>query len=77
MLPLAILVQHILTKTELAFLYGSRKFTKQQARVLRYRINKKLEASKNSFDSNNQLLEQDSVVFGTSARLRMMKAPRR
>jgi hypothetical protein len=33
------------SKTELAFVQGSRIFTKEQGRVIRYRINKKLKAA--------------------------------
>jgi hypothetical protein len=36
------MVQHLLTKTEIAFLSGSREFTKPQARCIRCRLNKKL-----------------------------------
>jgi hypothetical protein len=36
------MVQHLLSKTELAFLSGSRQFTKPQTRCTRYRLNKKL-----------------------------------
>jgi hypothetical protein len=36
------MVQHLLTKTELAFLSGSKQFTKPQARCIRCRLNKKL-----------------------------------
>jgi hypothetical protein len=69
----------VFSKTELAYIQGSREFTKEQARVLRYRINKKLKnQAKTDTDNNqNQQLEHSSAVFGTSARLRMMKAPRR
>src|SRR5215210_6833690 len=36
------MVQHLLTETELAFLSGSKQFTKPQARCIRCRLNKKL-----------------------------------
>jgi hypothetical protein len=65
-----------LSKTELAFIQGSREFTKEQARVLRYRINKKLKnQAKTDTDNQNQQLEHSSAVFGTFARLK--KPPRR
>jgi hypothetical protein len=55
-----------LSKTELAFIQGSREFTKEQARVLRYRINKKLKnQAKTDTDNQNQQLEHSSAVFGT------------
>jgi hypothetical protein len=55
-----------LSKTELAFIQGSREFTKEQARVLRYRINKKLKnQAKAETDNQNQQLEHSSAVFGT------------
>jgi hypothetical protein len=54
-----------LSKTELAFIQGSREFTKEQARVLRYRINKKLKnQAKAETDNQNQLPEHSSAVFG-------------
>ena len=57
-----------LSKTELAFIQGSREFTKEQARVLRYRINKKLKnQAKTDTDNQNQKLEHSSAVFGIFA----------
>jgi hypothetical protein len=58
-----------LSKTELAYIQGSREFTKEQARVLRYRINKKLKnRAKADTDNQNQQLEHSSAVFGTFAK---------
>jgi hypothetical protein len=55
-----------LSKTEMAFIQGSREFTKEQARVLRYRINKKLKnQAKAETDNQNQQLKHSSAVFGT------------
>jgi hypothetical protein len=45
----------VLTKREIEFIEGSRDFTKEQARVIRYRINKKVKASK--------IIQSSSVVF--------------
>jgi len=60
----------VFSKTELAYIQGSREFTKEQARVLRYRINKKLKnQAKTDTDNNqNQQLEHSSAVFGTFAK---------
>jgi hypothetical protein len=56
----------VFSKTELAYIQGSREFTKEQARVLRYRINKKLKnQAKAETDNENQQLEQSSAVFGS------------
>jgi hypothetical protein len=38
----SVVVQHILSKTELAFINGTRPFTKTQALCIKYRLNKKL-----------------------------------
>jgi hypothetical protein len=60
----------LFSKTELQYIQGSRDFTKEQARVLRYRINKKLKKNqaKDDTDNNqNQQLEHSSAVFGVAA----------
>jgi hypothetical protein len=44
-------VELLLSKTELAFIQGSREFTREQARVIRYRINKKMKASKEAMNA--------------------------
>jgi hypothetical protein len=57
----------VFSKTELAYIQGSREFTKEQARVLRYRINKKLKnQAKAEPDNQNQQLEHALAVFGGS-----------
>jgi hypothetical protein len=45
--------QHILTKIEIEFIQGTRQFIKEQAKVIRYRINKKLRASNPDTTNNN------------------------
>jgi hypothetical protein len=57
-----------LTKTEQAYLSGSREFTKEQARVIRYRINKKIKASELKHTRNRlKLLEHYSAVWNLRA----------
>jgi hypothetical protein len=57
----------VFSKTELAYIQGSREFTKEQARVLRYRINKKLKnQAKTDTDNQNQQLEHSLAVLGTA-----------
>jgi hypothetical protein len=70
---------YLFSKTELVFIEGSREFTNEQARVIRYRIRRKMKASNDDNDNNtiNHLPKQTSrAVFGTFA-LRKWRQKRR
>src|SRR6266511_123279 len=57
------MVQHLLSKTEIAFIQDSSQFTKAQARCIRYRLNKKLRTLNVELaDLQQQLLAPSSSV---------------
>jgi hypothetical protein len=69
-------MQHVLTKTDLAFLSGSRPFTKPQASCIRSRLNKKLKTLNAELTDllqelnrqNKQQLSNEDILIELSTR---------